>query len=315
MPPEKAFENFSPCGKFRFVMLDDRSYMRNLSFSSRWSATIALLVVNVAVFIGSEINRVYFGKHLETYFYLSLLGIKHGYLWQFITFQFFHGGWLHLFLNLWALYVFGQPLEEELGKPAFLRLYFASGVIGGLLQILAAYLKPLHFDGPVIGASAGIFGLIAAFASLYPERQLSILLAFIIPVTLRAKFLLLILGLFAVVGIVLPSGGGIAHAAHLGGLLTGMAYVRWLVQNGEGGLAWRPLHPIVRARELVNVSGFKSPAWKRPKGRGEDETPSAEFISREVDPILDKISAQGIQSLTARERQILEAARNKMGKR
>lgn len=297
-------------------MLDDRSYMRNLSFSSRWSATVVLLIVNVAVFVGSLVNRAYLRSDIEPNLYLSLYGIKHWYLWQLFTFQFFHGGWLHLFLNLWALYVFGKPLEEDLGKAKFLRLYFSSGVLGGLLQIGIAAVFTSHFPEreTVIGASAGIFGLIAAYASLYPERQLSILLAFIIPVTLRAKFLLLFLGAFALIGMALPPDG-IAHAAHLGGLLTGMGYIHWMMRMTDGGVPWRPLRPIVRARELVNVSGFKSASWKRPKSRNEEETPSAEFISREVDPILDKISAHGIQSLTARERQILEAARNRMGKR
>src|SRR5687767_11952199 len=197
-------------------MLDDRSYMRNLSFSPRWSATVILLIVNLLVFILSQFNQAYFWRGLEPKLYLSLEGIKHWYLWQLVTFQFFHGGWLHLFLNLWALYVFGKPLEDDLGKAKFLRLYFSSGVFGGLLQVGLAAVIPSQFYGPVIGASAGIFGLIAAYASLYPERQLSILLAFIIPVTLRAKFLLLFLGGFALIGMALPPDG-IAHAAHLGG--------------------------------------------------------------------------------------------------
>ena len=87
-----------------------------------------------------------------------------------------HGGWLHLLLNCWAIYVFGRELEDALGRGRFLALYFASGVIGGLFQALIGVLLGGVFAAPVVGASAGAFGLVAAFATLFPERPLMLLL-------------------------------------------------------------------------------------------------------------------------------------------
>jgi hypothetical protein len=105
---------------------------------------------------------------------------------------------------------------------------------------------------------------------------------------------------------------GVAHAAHLGGMLTGMAWVHWRL-SAPSFEFWRPFARRRTARrELANVAPKR--AWRGAR-RKPEELPSAEFISREVDPILEKISAQGIHSLTERERQILEAARNKMAKR
>jgi membrane associated rhomboid family serine protease len=123
-----------------------------------------------------------------------------------------HGGIWHLLLNCFAIYMFGRAVEEALGRRGFLILYFASGVVGGLFQVLAALLVPSQFSGAVVGASAGAFGLTAAFAVLYPNRPLMLLLFFVLPVTMRAKYLLLISGLLAVFGLVFRSDN-VAHAA------------------------------------------------------------------------------------------------------
>ncbi len=75
------------------------------------------------------------------YFALSVEGLRHGFVWQLLTYQFMHGGLLHLLLNCWAIYVFGREVEETLGRNSFLTLYFTSGVIGGLFQALAGVLS------------------------------------------------------------------------------------------------------------------------------------------------------------------------------
>jgi membrane associated rhomboid family serine protease len=296
-------------------MLADRHYMRQAGPEYPLSVTVMLLLVNAVVFVLQSLFYSYppiFPP--DGLFALSVDGLKNGYVWQFLTYQFMHGGLLHLLLNCWAIYVFGREVEESLGKRNFLILYFSSGVVGGLLQIAGALWFPTHFGRAVVGASAGVFGLIAAFAVLYPERSLTLLLFFVIPVHLRAKYLLLFSALLALFGIAFP-GDNVAHAAHLGGMLTGLAYVRWIIQAERPSVIWQPFRPRIRARELVNVISKKPLLGRRPKPGEGEECPPAEFISREVDPILDKISAHGIQSLTERERQILEAARAKMAKR
>ena len=295
--------------------------MRRRSFAPRWSMTLLLVIANVVAFMAQSVLTRFFPRIIQ-YSELSIPGLSNGYIWQLLTFQFMHGGILHLLLNCWAIYMFGREVESALGRKSFLLLYFSSGVIGGLTQVaFSEVLSHLMHDAnfrmmQVVGASAGAFGLIAAFAILYPERPLMMLLFFIIPVNMRAKFLLLFEGIVALVGMALsarPSEGTqIADAAHLGGMLTGIFFVRYAVH-------WQwPQFPRPKRRplqRLIKVPSQKSALWGRTKNAGSEELPPEEFLSQEVDPILDKISAHGIQSLTERERRILQAAREKMGKR
>jgi len=297
-------------------MLEDRTYMRRRSFTPRWSMTLLLVIANAAAFILQSLIASAAPKILVNSA-LSVAGLSHGYVWQLLTFQFMHSGWIHLLLNCLAIYMFGREVEEALGRKGFLTLYFSSGVIGGLLQVaysrLLAWLmnQPAFLTTPVVGASAGAFGLIAAFAMLYPQRPLMLLLFFIIPVNMRAKFLLLFEGIVALVGLA-SVGSNVAHAAHLGGMLTGIIFIRYAIH-----WQWPQFHRTKRRplQRLVKVPFEKSARWGGARSAEVEDLPPEEFLSREVDPILDKISAQGIQSLTERERRILEAAREKMAKR
>jgi hypothetical protein len=234
-----------------------------------------------------------------------------------------HAGLLHLLLNCWAIFMFGREVEIALGAKRFLVLYFGSGAFGGLVQALAGSLYDAFpqwawarsFSHPTVGASAGALGLVAAYATLFPERTLTLLLFFIIPVNMRAKFLLLFSAALSVFGILFPgTTGAVADAAHLGGMISGIFFVRFAMH-------WNFHWPNLNRRRgnpprrLVKVSSASSARWGRAKSSSETDMPADEFLSREVDPILDKISAHGIQSLTERERRILEAARERMGKR
>jgi hypothetical protein len=210
--------------------------------------------------------------------------------------------------------MFGREIEAALGWKTFLTLYFASGVLGGMVQILAALVLGGSFAGSVVGASAGAFGLVAAFAMLYPERPLMMLLFFVIPLSMRAKYLLLISGVLALVGIAFPADN-VAHAAHLGGMLTGIFFIRYLIHWNWRWPAFGKSFRRSPVRKLVNVHSKKTAPWKTSVAPAEEDLPAEEFLRREVDPILDKISAHGIQSLTERERRVLEAARAKMSKR
>jgi membrane associated rhomboid family serine protease len=288
--------------------------MRSTSAGSRWSATVVLLVVNTIAFVVQRILEFYHLFPVAKYFYLSTDGLAHGYLWQLFTFQFLHGNFWHLAFNLLMIYFFGRAIETALGVNRFLKLYFASGVVGGLFQMVFAWVLPNVFGGGVVGASAGIFGLVAAFATLFPEQELTLLLFLIVPVSMRARTLLWISIAVALFGIVVPVDN-IANAAHLAGIFTGWAYVYWIVQRDLFSRL-PSVHPLARRpRELVRAASAKRTFWHSQKGLEPDDLPPAEFISQQVDPILDKISAHGIQSLTDRERKILEAARAKMAKR
>ena len=292
-------------------MLEDRSYMRRDRWRPQWSFTIILLLINVVVFVAQLVVGANSRFDYQKYLALSREGLTHGYLWQLLTFQFLHGGLLLLIFNLLGIYVFGPVVEERLGRSAFLKLYLLSGVVGGLLQSSLGMIFPQHFGGSVVGASAGVCGLIAAAILIEPDAV--ILLAFVLPI--RAKYFLMLITAIALFFMIEPTKDEVAHAAHLGGIIAGVVYLRWGALAENLFRVRRPARIRFRPRELIKVQGSKDSPWRRTKERRTEDLPPEEFISREVDPILDKISAQGIQSLTPRERQILEAARAKMEKR
>ena len=191
--------------------------------------TVALIALNVAAFLAELWLEARTDVPLEKYGALSLDGLRHGFVWQLLTFQFLHAGWLHLLLNCWGIFVFGPPLEAMLGKSRLATLYFLSGVAGGALQVLASVLNYHRFGGPVVGASAGVFGLIAAFTSLFPDARMTLLLFFVIPVRMTANRMLTLAVVLTALGIMFPNwllGRHVAHAAHLGGLIAGLILVR-----------------------------------------------------------------------------------------
>jgi membrane associated rhomboid family serine protease len=309
-------------------MLENRDYMRNEPSSGnpmrfQWSASVVLMIVLVITFAFQRINDVYGKPGIEDSLALTPAAFVRGHVWQLLTFQFLHNSLWHLIGNLMGLWFFGRWVENILGANRFLVAYFGCGVVGGLLQSALMVLFPAHFGALVLGASAGVMGIFAIFARL--ESDSEIRLNFILPI--RAGILLWI-----TVGISLfftlvpsPRGGGIAHAAHLGGILAGLAWVKlgwhrdfvalpW--ENLLGRLRfWRPFQARQRKQELVRAASAQSRPWRTAGVKAEPDLAPEEFISREVDPILDKISAHGIQSLTERERKILADAQKKMAKR
>ena len=247
---------------------------------------------------------------------MSLEGLKRGFVWQLLTYQFLHGGLPHLLFNGLALFMFGRPVEMMIGRRAFIKLYLFSGFAGGIFQILLG-LASSRFGGSMVGASAGICGVVGAFALLSPDSVIYVF--FVLPV--RAKYFVpLLIAFSAVFLFVSPESGyshgpNIAHAAHLGGTLFGVAYLRWFHVSDYFAALWQRLRGARSSRPIVKVRFPHAEAWRHEKGGHADEPVSGDFISREVDPILEKISAHGIHSLTERERKILEAARARMEKR
>jgi membrane associated rhomboid family serine protease len=283
---------------------------------SRVSFTVVLLIINAVCFI-IQLAASGSGNHVElhdsfqgTYFALSLNGLEHGFVWQLLTFQFMHANWTHIIFNSLAIYFFGRPVEDVLGWRHFLTLYLSAGIIGGLVQMMFALLLP-SFGSAVVGASAGASGLVAAFAVLHWEERFTLLLFFILPVNVTGRILLAASLLLTFGAMFFTPNSGVANAAHLGGILAGAYYVRLFIQ-GEWPRWKFPSHRSA-PRELAAKRAGKNALWNSAAGKPEDES-TDEFLKNEVDPILEKISAQGIHSLTAREREILEKARAKMAK-
>jgi len=202
----------------------------------RWPVTNTLLFANVSAFVLQGLARKLFpGFPLEHYLALSLPGLREGFLWQLLTFQFLHGGILHLVLNCWGIYVFGHAVEQALGRRRMLKVYLLSGALGGGVHVLGSLLFPSHFGVitafgvasyvPVVGSSAGLFGLMAVVATLHPTQDLKVLLFFVFPITVSARVLLGVCAGISVLGILLTRSN-VAHGAHLGGIIAGFLYAR-----------------------------------------------------------------------------------------
>jgi membrane associated rhomboid family serine protease len=298
-------------------MLEDRHYMRSdYEGSTRWTAspTIVLLVINTLVFALQCVNRVYLRSPIEGEVALSAEGLRTLKVWQLFTFQFLHADFLHFLCNGLGLYMLGRPVERSLGRGRFWEIYFASGTAGGLLQGGLGLLVPQHFGWHTVGASAGVCGLLAAFCLMYRDETIRVM--FVLPV--RAWNVLIASLVIAAFFVLVPSEPGVAHAAHLGGMLATIGYFRWLLAAERRLFDWRPYADAMRAqrREEAPVRR-KKPLWSRAAAsetQPRRATPE-EFISKEVDPILDKISKQGIHSLTDDERRVLQAARTRMEQR
>jgi membrane associated rhomboid family serine protease len=291
-------------------MLDDRSYMRDSEPPSRWGVSVWLMIVLTVVFAFQCINDIYLRTPAESWLAMTVSGLRQGYVWQLLTFQFVHVNLWHLAGNLMGLWFFGRSVEAVLGSRKFIIAYLISGFGGAILQGALMLIFPAHFGPAVFGASAGVSGIFAIFAII--ESQAEVRLYFVLPIKARAL-------LYIYAGIALfftlvptPREGGVAHAAHLGGILAAWAFIRWDARRLP--TTWNPLQGRRRKRQLVQAAA-QIARWRGTREQSATELPPEEFISREVDPILDKISAHGIHSLTPGERKILEAARVKMARK
>jgi membrane associated rhomboid family serine protease len=295
-------------------MLHDRQYMRE-DYREGPKAWTVLIIALIACYVLQVGATLFFGVPVVRYLGLSWYGIKSLYLWQPLTYQFLHAmptpiPW-HLLGNCLGIYFFGRHIEERYGRNTFILLYLGGALVGAILQVFSVFM-PMHQDIPVVGASAGTAALFTAFASLYPEEMMSVFIWFI-PITVRAKWLFFFFLGITVFLTVFPVDAGTAHPAHLGGIAFGYAVVRWgWIGEFSGPQWWEWVQDHLPRRKTPKTRPV--PAWQTEIIERQKPTPETEFMSRDVDPILEKISTHGIQSLTAKERQVLEAARKRMGK-
>ena len=204
--------------------------------------------------------------------------------WTVITYMFLHGGIWHILFNMLGLYFFGPRLEVELGGGRFLGLYFVSGFAGAIFSFLFA------FHSPIIGASAGVFGVLLGFARFWPRETLSIW--GIIPV--EARWMVVIMTAMSLWGGLGNVGGGIAHFAHLGGFAGGYLYLKVLERTSRGARFRRKLVPPPPRSSDVH-------RWAKINRDALHEVNRAEY-----DRIMGKIQTAGIGSLTEEERSFLD---------
>ncbi|CAN5211324.1 rhomboid family intramembrane serine protease [soil metagenome] len=178
--------------------------------------TQALLLLNVGVFFIDQLMGPMFVR------LFALWPFGAGFLpWQVVTYAFLHGNFNHLFFNMLGLWMFGSELERMWGTRRFIQFYSASVLAAALAQLIVTALTGSVY--PTVGASGGLFGLLLAFGMLFPHRK--ILLFFVIPVP--ARILVALYGAFELYQGVTDSQAGVAHFAHLGGMLGGFLTIRY----------------------------------------------------------------------------------------
>jgi len=233
-----------------------------------------LLTVNVVSFLLGQL----WGE--TGYFYLFGLTVpdvfNHWRLYQFVTYLFVHGSAFHLLFNMLILYFFGRALELHWGTRYFLRYYFICGIGAGIISI------PFMWGAgvPLVGASGALFALLIAFGILFPERVVTFLLFFFLPIRMRARQMVVIfIGLELLFLLGRGEGGGIAHFAHLGGALVGYLYLKLPDRRRGSPRTSRPAEPRISYRE-------------------------------ELDAVLDKLAREGWGGLSEEERNLLHDARH-----
>jgi len=179
--------------------------------------TQALLLINVALFAADAL----FGRLLTELFALWPLGSGRLVPWQLVSYSFLHGDLGHLFFNMLGLWMFGAELERLWGGKRFLQFYFASVLTAALTQLVVGLFT---VGAPTVGASGGLFGLLLAYGMTFPNRTIMPLFP---PIPMKARTFVMVFGaLELALGVYSPSGG-VAHFAHLGGMLGGFLMLRF----------------------------------------------------------------------------------------
>ena len=289
------------------------------------TVTKNLLIINVLAFVayfvlylrGIDLNSI-FGLHF-------FLASKFSF-YQFITYMFMHGGWMHLFFNMFALWMFGNTLENIWGSKRFLLFYMVCGIGAGLCQELVQYIQyatsladyaNVNLGGRIVpmdaylnmmttvGASGAIYGLLLAFGMMFPNSM--IYLYFLFPI--KAKWF--VIG-YAVIELLsgLSGASNVAHFAHLGGMLFGLLLILYWRKNPAGPnknfRKWKEIFESWKRKSQTKYTPYKEvkDEPRVPRNDGEYNRQKAER-ERDVDAILDKISKNGYASLTQEEKEFL----------
>ncbi len=254
-----------------------------------------IIIANIVVFIFMFLFQ-------SERFFLDYFGLvpkfvwSRGFVWQLFTYMFIHGGFGHIFWNMFILWMFGTEIETYLGKKEFYKFYFLAGAGSGLITLLFS----LNSTIPVVGASGAIYAVLVAFALLFPNRKIYIY--FLFPI--KAKYFVLIMAIITFFSTFSAGGSNISHLTHLGGLLIGYLYLRrprfsaWLRYKLPKIHFRNPLRHFIRKVEKVTK---KRPS-QAPTRRNYD---TDKTMQEEIDRLLDKINREGYKNLTEQEKQTL----------
>ena len=182
--------------------------------------TVHLIIINVIVYLATKVNADFMYSNFAL-FYPATPWFK---IWQPLTYMFMHGGFWHLFFNMYSLYIFGMAVEKIVGKNRFMILYFLCGFGAAAAQLGVQALAPAVQGVPTVGASGCIYGIIVAFAMIFPEAKLTLIFP---PVTLSAKWMAVIFIGLEIMFSITGAQADVAHVAHLGGALIGFLLIWW----------------------------------------------------------------------------------------
>ena len=320
-------------------MLYDRPYMREANFRGDFSFLKAILVTLVAAFViqslvelslgpdrvivkhgGQEFSTVAMPEVLRGNFCLTKDALGQGKIWTLATYGFLHDGIVHLLFNMLGIFFIGRALEPAIGSRKLAILYLISTVAGGALWLIVnngALAGSSPYLPHLMGASAGFFGLLAYFCAQRPNDTITLLLFLVLPCQLKPKWVLWgSLGIstygliyMEIFGQRTSASDGIAHSAHLGGLLAGWAFYRLSVNQSFTG----SVGPRIRVRR---PAWMKDASDKKSMGSANYTVnfSDRESIQAEVDRILDKINEKGFGGLTEEEKNTLDRAKKMLNK-
>jgi membrane associated rhomboid family serine protease len=330
------------------MSLYDRDYMRERpqrkhslwpQWLTGWTPLHWIILINVAVFclqhLGADIAVDRDGDNIRPLGGVSITALAQGEVWTLITYMFVHQNLLHLGVNLLGIWYFGQRVQALLGARSFVLIYVLAGLVGAALQMAtSAYLKGQP-SVPIIGASGCASGLMLAFATLLPAEPMAVAIYFIIPLNVTARALALgfvtIELCLGILSLIWPASlqltgmklGETAYFAHLGGALLGWYYIK-LMGYGQSPMTYEKLwrdkiqQRPNKPREVARVRHQRAmPEMDEMAVRRQHQAPGGRALPMmsDVDDILEKISTQGLSSLTEEERKLLDHASREIAKR
>lgn len=273
-----------------------------VSIGSKWTRVIMILIIaNVSIFIiqllfssissqwgvpvmdthpdtNGVVHHVQLGPDTDrftTIFWLyQPFAVGKMWLWQFVTYMFLHSVYdpWHIIINMLVLWMFGSEVERAMGTRKFLTMYFTAGIFAGIFGCL---FTP---NSPILGASGAIFAVEIAFAMFFPNTTV---IFYLFPI--KAKYLVMIFAGITVLNCIMPTGGNVAHFAHLGGLLYGFLFIRYEPRFSNLLVSWQ-------------------------NQQQEKEYKKEKDIKDGVDALLDKVNRTGMKSLTRKEKSYLKNA-------
>lgn len=302
------------------------------------TVTRSLLIANVVVFLATMLLS-YVGLDLNRVLGLHFILAPNFQAYQLLTYMFAHGGWSHIFFNMFALWMFGGIVERTWGPRKFLFYYMVCGIGAGLFQELAQlgefyYIASNNLANfnisqtmlvaeanasmlnswTTVGASGAIYGILLAFGMLYPEERMFI---FPLPVPIKAKWFVVGYAAIELFMAFSTANDGVAHIAHLGGMVFGFFLIRYWrrhpsIYGRRGGQQFfDSLRSSWERRTNKHANGFNSSTRQSNSSANTRSESDWDYNARrkaqqeEVDRILDKIRRSGYDSLTREEKQRL----------